>query len=271
MQFNNTENHRPLLSIVTVVYNGDETLESTILNISNQSYKSIEYIIIDGGSTDKTVDIIRKHETRIDYWISEPDEGIYDAMNKGIKIAKGEWINFMNAGDEFYDFDVCEKVAKSITESYFDVIYGDFVAKNNLFNAEILIKAKDLNPIWKGNIFSHQSCFIKSDILRDNLFDIRYKIVADYNQFISIYLQKKIFFYLPIPFSIMQTGGVSYSNIHTYIEQFKIVHSHKAYSIYLFSYIPLILLAFIRTIAGEKLTLFIRRIKWKHVATKTEH
>jgi glycosyltransferase involved in cell wall biosynthesis len=243
-------------------------LERTILSVINQSYVSIEYIIIDGGSTDGSLDIIKKYESNIDHWISEPDKGLYDAMNKGIKMAKGEWINFMNAGDEFYDKNICKIISNSIAENSFDVIYGDFIAKHDAFNSEILIKARGLNSIWKGNVFSHQSCFIKADVLKNNLFETNYKIVADYNQMISMYLQKKVFFYLPIPFSIMQTGGVSYSNFRTYIEQIKIVHSHKPYSIYLFSYIPLILLAFIRATVGERLTLFITRIKWKHLATK---
>jgi glycosyltransferase involved in cell wall biosynthesis len=271
MQFDNPKkkNERPLLSVITVVRNGDKILEKTILNVLNQSYDQIEYIIIDGGSTDETLDIIKKYENNIACWISEPDKGIYDAMNKGITRATGMWINFMNAGDEFYDLNTCKIIAKSISENSFDVIYGDFVAKNDLINLEILVKAKPLNSIWKGNLFSHQSCFIRYDVLRNNLFDINYKIVADFNQMVSILLQRKVFFYLPIPFSIMQTGGVSYSNIRTYIEQIKVVHAHKPYSIYLFSYIPLMILALVRTMASEKLTLFIRRAKWKYMTSKT--
>ena len=86
----------PLISIVTVSYNAVATIEQTILSVINQTYPNIEYIIIDGGSKDGTIDIIRKYADQIAYWVSEPDEGIYDAMNKGIKIATGEWINFMN-------------------------------------------------------------------------------------------------------------------------------------------------------------------------------
>ena len=101
---------KPLVSIVTVVFNGEKYLEQTIQSVINQTYDNVEYIIIDGGSTDGTVDIIKNYEDRIDYWISEKDKGIYDAMNKGINLASGEWINFMNAGDIFYD----EKVLNTI-------------------------------------------------------------------------------------------------------------------------------------------------------------
>lgn len=89
----------PLLSVITVVYNSVNLLESTIESVTNQEYPNIEYIIIDGGSTDGTVDIIKKFESVIDFWISEPDTGIYDAMNKGIAKASGEWISLMNSGD----------------------------------------------------------------------------------------------------------------------------------------------------------------------------
>src|SRR5476649_2919376 len=91
-------NEKSLLTVITIVLNGVNILERTILSVINQSYVSIEYIIIDGGSTDGSLDIIKKYESNIDHWISEPDKGLYDAMNKGIKMAKGEWINFMNAG-----------------------------------------------------------------------------------------------------------------------------------------------------------------------------
>lgn len=96
----------PLISVVTVSYNAVSTIEQTILSVINQTYPNIEYIIIDGGSTDGTVNIIKKYTDKIAFWVSEPDKGIYDAMNKGIRIATGDWINFMNSGDRFAQTEV---------------------------------------------------------------------------------------------------------------------------------------------------------------------
>ena len=101
---------KPLISIITVAYNAIQLIEATIKSVINQSYTSIEYIIIDGGSTDGTIDIIKKYDKYLAYWISEPDKGIYDAMNKAIKKANGDWINFMNCGDTFVDENVISEI-----------------------------------------------------------------------------------------------------------------------------------------------------------------
>ena len=90
-------NGPPLVSIITVVYNGHRTLEETIQSVVNQNYPNIEYLIIDGGSTDGTMEILKKYDDTIDYWISEPDKGVYHAMNKGIEIAQGEWLYFLGS------------------------------------------------------------------------------------------------------------------------------------------------------------------------------
>ena len=97
-------------SIITINYNNKDGLEKTILSVINQTCQDFEYIIIDGGSTDGSVDVIKKYADRIDYWVSEPDKGIYNAMNKGIIKAKGEYLNFMNSGDCFYDNEVLSNV-----------------------------------------------------------------------------------------------------------------------------------------------------------------
>ena len=116
---------RPLVSVVTVVFNGEKYLEETIQSVINQTYDNVEYIIIDGGSTDGTLDIIKKYEDRIDYWVSERDRGIYDAMNKGIDLASGEWINFMNAGDGLDSYSILNEIFSNKINLKIGLIYGN--------------------------------------------------------------------------------------------------------------------------------------------------
>lgn len=261
--------NKPLLTVITIVRNGDQFLEQTILSVINQQYTNIEYIIIDGGSIDTTLDIIKKYENKIDYWISEKDNGIYDAFNKGIKLSTGDWINFMNAGDKFVNNDICKSVINEIITKKFDIIYGDYVAKNIENNSEIYVKAKLLDKIWKGMIFSHQSSFIKLHLLKENLFNLNFKIAADYNQILSLYLKNKIFYYLPLVFAKTQIGGVSYSNYRTILEQIKIIHSHKPFSLKLFYSIYPLILSIVTFLMGKRITNFIRHFKWKLIYYKT--
>ena len=115
----------PKISIVTISYNIVSSIEKTILSVISQTYSNIEYIVIDGGSTDGTVDIIKKYSNKISYWVSERDKGIYDAMNKGIEAATGDWINFMNAGDLFFHNNVISEIIPFLDNNV-DIIYGDF-------------------------------------------------------------------------------------------------------------------------------------------------
>lgn len=199
----------PLISIVTVCFNAVNNIEETILSVISQSYENIEYIIIDGGSTDGTVDIIKKYESKIHYWISEPDKGIYDAMNKGIDKAIGEWINFMNAGDSFCDNNTVEQCVLSIkNNSNTDIIYGDTIA---IFkNGKFLSTPKNINLLNKHTVFCHQSSFIKTSVASKYKFDVKYKILADYNLFRKLYFSNYIFKYINIPISNYEAeNGIS--------------------------------------------------------------
>ena len=143
-------NEYPKISIVTVVYNGEETIEETILSVKNLSYSNVEYIIIDGGSTDETLNIIKKYEDKIDYWISEKDNGIYDAMNKGIKKATSEFVIFMNGGDTFFDENVLANIEKDLTND-FDIYYGDNykVKENGAKRLKSAVTLKKVSPVYQ--------------------------------------------------------------------------------------------------------------------------
>ncbi len=164
----------PLITVITVVFNGVKTLEETIKSVINQTYPNVEYIIIDGGSTDGTLDIIKKYEDAIDYWVSEPDKGIYDAMNKGINLATGMWINFMNAGDHFYNPIVLSLFLNSKDKDH--MIYGN--ALLTPINKMQCQKLWHLNPVKQ---IIHQSVFMPVTFHKINKFDYsKYKIMADY-------------------------------------------------------------------------------------------
>ena len=160
---------RPLVSIITVVYNGEKYLEETVQSVLNQTYDNVEYIIIDGGSTDGTVDIIKKYEDKIDYWISEKDSGIYDAMNKGIDIASGNWINFMNAGDTFYDSNVLTHISKSLDNSL-SVVSG---------KVSVFFRNTFIEEYGNSKIIPHQGGFFNTSYMKKLKFNLDYKIYAD--------------------------------------------------------------------------------------------
>lgn len=176
----------PLVSIVSVVYNDKDKIEQTILGVLNQNYKNFEYIIVDGGSKDGTIDIIKKYEDKISCWVSEKDNGIYDAMNKGIDLANGEWINFMNAGDTFCSNDVLECIFANKNISS-DLIYGGAIFRDS---GGVLIPkpaSNKLDDLWKKSQFGHESLFTRSVILRENKFDLHYRVAADYDFIMKCY------------------------------------------------------------------------------------
>lgn len=201
------------VSVITISYNAAAVIEETIQSVLNQSYKDIEYIIIDGGSTDGTVDIIKKYQDKINYWISEPDKGIYDAMNKGIDKATGEWINFMNAGDCFHNNLTLESFIPSIPTDT-DIAYGDTLIM--LSTGNILEKPLPLESITKRMVFGHQATFIKTALQKKYKFDTSYRSSGDYNFFYQAYKNHCKFSYIPITVANYEgENGISIKNILT--------------------------------------------------------
>ena len=215
--------NQDLITIVTVTYNAEDLLEETILSVINQTYKNIEYIIIDGASTDGTGDIIKKYEKKIDYWVSEPDEGIYYAMNKAIAIASGKWINFMNAGDTFYDFDTLKEVMSQQKEKD-ELIYGDF----KYDDSTEIIKAKNKSEWFKQMPFCHQTLFTRTDIIKQIPFDTNFKIAADHDFIMKMYLDDRNFHYINHTIAIFGRGGFAENNtLHMYIESLNIFFKYN--------------------------------------------
>lgn len=195
------------ISIITVCYNCESEIEKTILSVINQTYPNIQYIIIDGGSTDSTLKIINKYRNKISIVLSEKDNGIYDAMNKGIDLSDGIWINFMNAGDTFYNNNVIHDIFEN-KKYQADIIYGSAIY--NYGFGEILKKPSSIQTINKFMGFCHQSTFINTYVMKKYKYNLKYKIVADYDFFLKVYKLGYKFIEIPQIVSIYErSNGIS--------------------------------------------------------------
>lgn len=201
------KNPKPLVSVITVCRNAAETIEDTIKNVASQSFPDTEYIVVDGLSSDSTVAIIKKQLSSIDIFISEKDNGIYDAMNKGVKAAKGEWIIFMNSGDFFADPFILEKLALHLQDPDLDVIYGDIYVPSE--DGTLALKNSEAPRNRHRMFFCHQSAFVRRKWLIKQPFDIRYKLSADFKFFKRMYLSERHFLKVDMPVSIFDKKGIS--------------------------------------------------------------
>ena len=204
-------NNSPKVTIVTVVYNDAAHLERTMRSVLDQTYKNIEYVIIDGGSTDGTVAVIKKYADRLAYWVSEKDKGIYDAMNKGISRATGTWLNFMNSGDYFVSNNVFEKIF-SADHAQSDLLYGSFIG--NFSGQKVACVAFDSVPdrAWQGMPLSQQALFTRTELMKKNPFDTSFKVSADGNFVAQCVVAKRVFERLDMMIFEVGTMGYSHDN-----------------------------------------------------------
>jgi len=197
----------PKISVITISYNNKAGLEKTFESVTTQDYKDFEYIVIDGGSKDGSKELLEKYTDQITYWISEPDKGIYDALNKGISQAKGIFTVFINSGDSLYAKDVLSKLAV-IDESY-DVVSGD--VNLVLPNGKNQVK-KHENCSLKfllTNTPHHQGSRIRTELLKMNLYRMDYKIISDWAWFFDRYIENKKFLQLDEITSNFTLDGIS--------------------------------------------------------------
>lgn len=257
--------NKPLITIITVCFNAISSIEKTILSVINQTYPNIEYIIIDGSSTDGTIDVIKKYDDKITYWISEPDKGIYDAMNKGIDLAKGEWINFMNCGDTFYSKFIIENLIKRINSDS-DIIYGDTsiqTAIGKYIKSASIVSERNYMP------FVHQSSFVKTFILKNEMFDTNFKICADRNFFYQSFKKKFKFQYVKLVISNFEAEASFSSNNLIKLEREKGIIEGKTNNItwqiafFIFT-LKIKIKQFVKKILPERVVLFLRKQKNKN-------
>jgi len=227
MTLNKDADYQPLISIITVVYNGINTIEQTIQSVIRQPYKNKEYIIIDGGSTDGTVDLIKKYETSLSYWVSEPDKGIYDAMNKGIACAKGELIGIINA-DDWYEENVFKEIVKYYQETGSGkVIHG---LLRNFLDEEFYSMIGNSIRRLRFDMIQHPTCFIPKTIYdKYGVYDTSYKYSGDYDLILRFVNSGVKFCFVERPIVNFRLGGIS-SIPQAEIEMFKVRVKHHLIS-----------------------------------------
>ena len=191
-------NHpHPKFSIITVTYNAEKVLEDTIQSVIFQTYRNVEYIIVDGASKDHTLEIVNKYHERINKVISEPDKGLYDAMNKGIQLATGDYLCFLNAGDKFHDSETLQKIVHTLKgQELPDVIYGETAIvdeEGHFLHMRRLSTPAHLN--WKsfkqGMLVCHQAFFVNRELAINHLYDLQYRFSADFDWCIRIMKKAK--------------------------------------------------------------------------------
>jgi glycosyltransferase involved in cell wall biosynthesis len=208
------------ISIITVCYNSASTIEKTILSVANQTYKNIEYIIVDGNSHDGTLAIVKKHEDKISKWISETDNGLYDAMNKGVRLATGDIIGILNSDDTFNSISVLEQVANFHLQNNIEASVGDIIQHKANGKTVRLYSSKYWSPekLEIGFMPPHPSIFLKKDLFRKfGNYDLGFKIGADYELITRFFLKNNITWeYSGIATTAMLVGGLSSSGTSSY-------------------------------------------------------
>lgn len=249
------------VSIITVTYNSANTLTDTIQSVLAQTYRDIEYIIIDGGSKDSTLDIVRQYESDFEgrlKWISESDKGIYDAMNKGIRLATGDVVGILNSDDFYTSPNVVNQLVRYFDNSDIDAVYGDihFVNSNCLEKCVRYYSSRRFHPRWLrfGFMPAHPSFYCKREVFeKAGFYKTDYSIGSDYEMMVRLFygfhIRTK---YLPIDFVTMRTGGASTRNVQSRLALIKDdVRSCRENGVY--TNIPMICMKFLYKVFEFKL------------------
>lgn len=194
------DTHSIKVSVITVAYNAKDALIKTMKSVDEQDYHNLEYIIVDGASSDGTSALLQSYTGKLDHWTSEPDKGIYDAMNKGVAKATGDYCIFMNAGDCFADSSAVNRATDEL--GYADVVYGDIIKDGQLKRS---LSPRNCHKMY----YCHQAVFTRTSCLRDFPFDISHRFSADFKQAKQLYLAGKTFRQLNTAVAIFDTTGIS--------------------------------------------------------------
>lgn len=211
----------PLVSVITVVYNDKVNLEKTINSISNQDEQAFEYIVVDGNSNDGVEHLIEKYQNRVNQFVSEPDKGIYDAMNKGILLAKGKYVNFLNAGDTFHDENSLSTVFEALQADSPEILYGQasYIVKNDDGTDYSYLMGDMVNDetLYTKTAICHQTMFFKRDLFSElGLYSLEFNLVADYEWTVRYLMNRGNFqetLFLNNPIVNYSLDGVSFLNL----------------------------------------------------------
>lgn len=230
------------ISLITVSYNSAKTIQDTFKSVLSQTYENIEYIVVDGGSTDGTLEAIKAVEQNFQgrmRWVSEPDKGLYDAMNKGVRMATGDVVGIINSDDFFTAPNVLEQVATVFERYDIEAVYGDvhFVNPDDLNKCVRYYSSKIFRPVLFrfGFMPAHPSFYVKKECYDEfGLYSLDYEIAADYDLLIRLLYRERIKVkYLPLDFVTMRMGGASTQNVHSRIVlNREIVKACRKYGIY---------------------------------------
>lgn len=213
-----------MISIITATFNSAKTLKDTIQSVLRQTNKDFEYLIVDGGSTDETIDIVKSYESEFSgrlKWVSEKDKGIYDAMNKGIKMASGDIVGILNSDDYFTSDDILQTVADAFKRQEIDAIYGDihFIRDGNPKKCIRYYSSRMFRPFWLrfGFMPAHPSFYCKREVFeRAGGYRLDYVIGSDYEMMVRLFKHYKIeSCYINKDFVTMRTGGASTRNVQS--------------------------------------------------------
>lgn len=272
-------NQKPLISIITVCYNAAGILEKTLHSAINQTYKNFELVIVDGNSKDNTVKVAQKFNQYIGSLISEPDNGIYDAMNKGIKFAKGQWLYFLNAGDAFYSNNILEKIFGSNSYNNIWLIYGKVETKNEPTGINYVTgEPVTIKDFYKRYPICHQATFTHKDAFKNiGFFNTQYKLAADTEWFTRLFLaqaNKAVFIDEIIAYYDIQ-GATYHKRMAGYREYLhfgsKLFPWHIAFKNFLLYPLLWLKVKLIRMLTDTLFFKTYRKIKFKNKTTNGSH
>lgn len=245
-------NNQPLISVITVVFNGEKYLEKSILSVINQDYNAIEYIIIDGASTDNTLNIIKQYADKVDYWLSEPDNGIYHAFNKGVQRATGDWICFLGSDDFFWQQDALSFLVSGLLDTHCRLVHGQIAILND--NDDILLISGESWDKAKAKLYSRMSLphpallHHKSWFSDYGLFDENFKIAGDYEMILRGKNESVLF--IPIIVAGMRDGGISsnFKNINIILSETRRAQLKNGISLWQSQFMFIVIRVYIRLV-----------------------